>query len=97
MMASEWQVEDEADEYSLNGQPLRTYTNKDCVQFVKDMEAAGFEVEHYHGRYMWEGPAVRVDELLDVAKTGTQVRLQHDNMGLGWIVYPKASDNGGVA
>ena len=39
-MASEWAV-DEADEYSLNGEPTRTYTNPDCVQFVKDMEAAG--------------------------------------------------------
>jgi hypothetical protein len=25
---------------------MRTYTNKSCVRFVKDMHKAGFEVEH---------------------------------------------------
>lgn len=69
--------------------PLPEYTNPDHIQFVSDMEAAGLEVEHYHGRFMWEGPAVRVDDLQD-AMSETKVRVQYDNMGLGWIVYPKA-------
>jgi hypothetical protein len=94
-MSSEWMVEDEADEYSLNGEPLRTYTNPDCVRFVADMEQAGLTVEHYFGRFFWQGPAVRVDDLQD-AMSETRVKVQYDNMGRGYIVYPKSSDNGGV-
>lgn len=70
-----------------------TYTDRDCVQFVEDMENAGLQVEHYSGRYFWEGPAVRVDDLQD-AMSETKVRVQYDNMGLGYIVYPNASDKG---
>jgi hypothetical protein len=95
-MTEAWMVEDEADEYSINGEPVRTYTNPDCVKFVFDMEKAGLTVEHYHGRFFWEGPAVRVDDLQD-AMSETRVRVQYDNMGMGWIVYPKAADSGGVA
>lgn len=72
---------------------LPTYTNPDALQFVADMEAAGLKVEHYNGRYFWEGPAVRVDDIQD-AMSETKVRLQWDNMGRGYIVYPKASDAG---
>jgi len=71
----------------------RNYTNSACVQFVSDMEEAGLEVEHYRGRFFWEGPAVRVDFLQD-ALSETKVRCQHDSMGLGFIVYPVASDKG---
>lgn len=95
-MAHDTWVEDEADEYSRNGEPLPRYTNPDCVQFVADMEAAGLDVEHYHGRFFWEGPAVRVDDLQDAMRE-TKVRVQYDNMGRGWIVYPKASDSGGAS
>ncbi len=35
------------------------------------------------------GPAVDVDNLQD-ALGATKVRCQWDNLGLGWIVYPKA-------
>ena len=69
------------------------YTNKDCVQFIEDMEEAGLEVQHYRGRFFWEGPAVEVDNLQD-AMQATKVRVQYDNMGLGFIVYPVASDKG---
>jgi len=69
------------------------YTNKDCKKFVKDMEAAGLEVEHYSGRFFWNGPAVQVDSIQD-ALSQTKVKCQWDNMGLGWVVYPKASDEG---
>lgn len=79
--------EDEAPE------PLPTYTVPDAIQFVEDMEAAGLTVEHYEGRFFWTGPAVRVDELYE-AMSKTQVPTQYDNMGMGYIVYPKASDAG---
>lgn len=76
--------------------PERTYTEPDCARFVEDMEAAGLEPYHYRGRFFWEGPAVDVDNLQD-ALGATGVRCQWDNMGLGWVVYPRASDRGGAA
>lgn len=60
----------------------------DFEQFRADMEEAGLEVEEYHGRFYYEGPAVRVDDLQD-ALSYTKVKCQWDNMGLGWIVYPR--------
>ena len=57
-----------------------------------DMEEAGLEVQHYRGRFYWEGPAVAVDDLQD-ALGATKVRCQWDHLGLGWIVYPKAYGN----
>ena len=59
-------------------------------RFCDDMAEAGFEVEHYNGRYFWEGPAVRCDNIQDVL-LNTKVKCQWDNMGRGWIVYPKQS------
>ena len=65
------------------------YTNPSHVQFVQDMEEAGLDVQHYQGRFYWEGPAVAVDDLQD-ALGATEVRCQWDHLGLGWIVYPRA-------
>lgn len=99
--------------------PKRLYSNNDCVRFEGDMEAIGLEVQHYRGRFFWEGPAVvvrqdfdneRARELASVGMTpemplnkalnlvmhATQVEVQWDNMGLGWIVYPVARDAGFV-
>lgn len=77
------------------GWPVRPveprYRLPETRQFVEDMEAAGLEVEHYHGRFFWQGPAVRVDDLQD-AMRHTSVKLQYDNMGLGWIVYPVVAE-----
>ena len=74
--------------------PIRiTYSDPDCVRFVEEATAAGLEVEHYRGRFFWQGPAVRVDDLQDGIRA-TTVPVQWDNMGLGWIVYPAASDEG---
>ncbi len=68
------------------------YDNAVCNQFVTDMEQAGFDVEHYHGRFFWEGPAVRCEreDEQDVIRA-TKVRLQSDSMGLGTIFYPVRS------
>ena len=65
------------------------YVDPDHLGFIEDMEEAGLEVEHYRGRFFWEGPAVRVDDLQDALGV-TKVRCQWDNMGRGWIVYPRA-------
>lgn len=74
------------------------YSNPKVVKFVKDMERAGYEMEHYKGRFYWEGPAVRTSgkrgpSLQDVMHA-TRVKLQYDNMGLDHIVYPVVSDAG---
>lgn len=64
------------------------YNNDTCNKFVKDMEKAGLKVKHYHGRFFWKGPAVRCDDIQDVLSE-TKVKCQWDNLGLGYIVYPK--------
>ena len=65
------------------------YEEPDHLRFVEDMAEAGLEVQYYQGRFYWEGPAVQVDDLQD-AIGATKVRCQWDNLGLGWIVYPRA-------
>lgn len=72
---------------------MKTYTNLDCVKFVEDMEDACLDVEHYRGRFFWQGPAVICDDIQDVL-SNTKVKCQWDQMGLGYVVYPKASDKG---
>ncbi len=67
------------------------YRNLDHLRFVEDMEEAGLDVRHYRGRFFWTGPAVVVDDLQD-ALSATRVRCQWDNMGRGWVVYPRAYD-----
>lgn len=68
------------------------YDNEEGNRFVRDMEKAGHVVYHYRGRFFWEGPAVNVDRdgRDDVARA-TKVKLQQDDMGLGLVVYPRAS------
>jgi hypothetical protein len=68
------------------------YQHPDHLRFVEDMEEAGLDVRHYRGRYFWSGPSVVVDDLQDALGT-TGVRCQWDQMGLGWVVYPKAYDH----
>lgn len=70
------------------------YDSDTCNQFVEDMEAAGLSVRHYRGRWFWTGPAVEVERWQrdDVARA-TSVALQQDDMGLGIVVYPRASGN----
>lgn len=60
--------------------------------FKYDLEDAGFDVEHYRGRFMWEGPAVRCEDASDFQRAirATAVRVQWDSLGRGWIVYPAA-------
>ncbi len=67
------------------------YKHPDHLRFVSEMEDAGLEVRHYRGRFYWHGPAVVVGDLQD-ALGATDVRCQWDNMGRGWVVYPRAYD-----
>jgi len=66
------------------------YEKKHHIIFVERAKEAGFEVEHYHGRNFWEGPAVRVRDSYEAQELirATSMRLQSDNMGLGFIYYP---------
>ena len=79
---------------------MTKYANPDVVKFVEDMDEAGIEYEHYHGRFFWEGPAVSTDEdgwptMQDVIRA-TTVKVQWDSLGRDLIVYPVASDSGGA-
>ena len=69
--------------------PLK-YDNELCNQFIQDMEERGLECFHYRGRFFYEGPGVDVDQLQE-AMQHTQVPVQWDSLGLGFVVYPKAS------
>ena len=71
------------------------YDNDICNQFVEDMEDAGIEVEHYNGRFFWEGPSVRTDErngpTLHEVYRATKIEMQKDNCAFDWIMYPVRS------
>lgn len=73
---------------------LPEYTNNNFQQFVEDMHAAGITVEHYRGRWHYEGPAVWTSEkngpTLQDVMSATKVRVQKDNCAFDWIVYPVA-------
>ncbi len=71
------------------------YTNSDCNQFVSDMRAAGYEVEHYRGRLCYEGPAVRCAKYrYQSIERATSVQLQTDRLDdENLVVYPVRSGN----
>jgi hypothetical protein len=64
------------------------YDNENYKQFCDDMNRAGFDCEHYNGRFFYEGPSVTVDDI-SYAMSATSVRCDWDGMGLGYVVYPK--------
>ena len=60
-------------------------------QFRNDMADAGFAVRDYDGRCFYHGPAVAVEddaEMQDVIRA-TEIPVQHDDLGKGFIVYPR--------
>ncbi len=74
-----------------NEETEETEVLNDHDQFVKDMEAAGFETYEYHGRYFWKGPAITcLHEQLQEVIRATSVKVQWDHMGLNsYVIYPK--------
>ncbi len=64
------------------------YDKSVAKQFCNDMEDAGFDVFHYHGRFFWEGPAVVCGDLQEVIRA-TEIPLQWDSMGFDYVIYPK--------
>jgi len=71
------------------------YSNKECNQFVSDMKAAGYAVEHYCGRLCYEGPAVRCAiHRYHSIERATSVPLQTDRSDdANLIVYPVRCGN----
>src|SRR5436309_1736145 len=61
-------------------------------KFVLDMDAAGIVTAAYLGRFFWEGPAARSDQLngptLQDIITKTTVPLQWDSLASNYVVYP---------
>ena len=60
-------------------------------QFEEDCEEAGIMTEEYHGRNYYIGPSVECDDFDEVQEVirATTIILQWDNLGRGYIVYPK--------
>lgn len=60
-------------------------------RFVEDMLEEGLKVEHYSGRFYFNGPAVRIGQYDDEDEVirATKVKVQRDSMGLGMILYPR--------
>jgi len=71
------------------------YINSDCNQFVSDMKAAGYDVEHYCGRLFYEGPAVRCAKYrYQSIERATSVKLQTVRVGgSNLVVHPIRSGN----
>ncbi len=69
----------------------RTYYRKDHIKFIDDMEAAGFKIQYYAGRFFYHGPAVSVSNLQDVMSE-TKVSVGWDQLGMGFIVHPAVGD-----
>lgn len=70
------------------------YANNECNQFVDDVRNAGFKVCHYKGRMCYEGPGVFCEryQYHHIMKI-TSIKIQHDGMGKGIIVYPIVNGN----
>lgn len=64
----------------------------DHDKFKADMDEARIAYSDYNGRGGWKGPAVRTDDPEEVMAS-TTVICQKDQMGKGWIVYPRAHAN----
>lgn len=60
----------------------------DICKFMRNMKRAGLKMSYYQGRYFWTGPAVKTKDIQSVL-SNTKVKCQWDNLGMGYIVYPK--------
>jgi hypothetical protein len=62
--------------------------SKRYTKFTKDCEKAGLVVRDYQGRYFYHGPAVSCQDIGEVLQV-TRVKCQWDQLGKGYIVYPR--------
>lgn len=65
------------------------YKNAVHKQFCSDMIKASIPITHYEGRFFWSGPSARVPDIQDVL-SHTKVKCLWEEMGRGWVVYPRA-------
>jgi hypothetical protein len=68
------------------------YQKSQHVKFIRDMRKIGLEIQLYHGRYFWHGPAVVVSSLSD-AVPFTDIKCIWDDLGNQVIVYPRVTDD----
>ena len=64
------------------------WDNPRYQKFSDDCLNEGFEVVAYRGRYNYRGPAVSCGDIQAVIRA-TTVDVQWDQLGKGYIVYPK--------
>jgi hypothetical protein len=63
--------------------------SKTQKQFKKAMLKAGYPVQTYRGRFFYKGWAARVPQYeLQDAIRATRVKVQYDNLGFDFIMYP---------
>ena len=64
--------------------------SKTQKQFKKAMLKAGYPVQTYRGRFFYKGWAARIPqyELHDAIRV-TRVKVQYDNLGFDYIMYPQ--------
>ena len=72
------------------------YTGFFSVEFIRDMERGGWPMEHYHSNGFREGPAVRANDEreLQTIIRATEVIVDWEGLGMGYIVFPAVSDAG---
>ncbi len=62
-------------------------------KFLRDMNVAGIKVRMYNGRFFYHGYAAETsrDDRIDMqdVMSATKVKLQTDNMGLDYVLYPR--------
>lgn len=73
-------------------QPPAPMTNGE--RFIEDMDRAGIGLYdgEYHGRGGYVGPAAVVDDP-DEVREATKLKVSSDNLGLRYVVYPRAPKN----
>lgn len=64
----------------------------DNEKFKAAMERNGLKVRLYKGRWFWKGYGVSIERYnLQEVMSFARVGLQHETLGLGYIVYPVQS------
>jgi hypothetical protein len=90
-MHDEEDYDDEEDTGRDDYEPTGNATHD---RFAAEAREAGWNVCKYQGRFWYDGPAVVTDDEstdrdLQAAIRATTVRVQWDNLGLNYVVYPK--------